>query len=106
MLTFISELFIILNAASPYAVIALLGVIIYVLVWRGGGMDKLRKGQDSLANNHFSALKDCMDRAVVELHEINTNIDQTRHEIVRNQSEIQQTLAWIQARVNGKSSGM
>ncbi len=106
MLNFIAELFTILNAASPYAVIALLGVIIYVLVYQGGGMDKLRKGQDSLANNHFQDLKECMDRMVVELRGIGTNIDQTRHEIVRTQSEVQQTLAWIQARVNGKSSGM
>jgi len=104
MLNFIAELFTILNAATPIAVIALLGVIIYVLVWRGGGLGKIKKDQEILAANHLHEIQGCLERIEKGVQGIELNINQTRHEIVKQQSDIQMALTWLQAKTNGHST--
>jgi hypothetical protein len=101
MIAFIEELFTILNTVSPLAIIGLLGTIIYLLVWRGGGLHKLKCNQEELADNHLHDVCEGLTRIEKAVLALGLNIDQTRHEIVRNQTEIQKTLAWLQAKSNG-----
>jgi hypothetical protein len=74
-----------LNSMSPLGVIALLGVIIWMLV-------KQRKGQVEIATNHLHDLPE-----VVEL------LRRMDERMERDNRAVLESLAYIRARINGGS---
>lgn len=70
-----------LNSLSPLAVIALLGVVIYMLV-------KNQKGQETLTSNH--------------LHEL-PEMAETLRRIEASLNTVKDNTFYIRARINGRS---
>ena len=82
-----TELFEFLNTVQPVGVIALLGVVIYMLVRQQLNVKTVEKGQQNLADNH--------------LHEL-PEIANTLRRMEAKQSEIAEHIVYVRARVNGK----
>lgn len=83
-----TEILNILKDFDIFGVIALLGVIIFILVRR-------QKGQSRIANNHLHPLPDMADG----LRRIETAI----HDVSRQLDQANETLQYLKGRINGKS---